>query len=270
MDIQLSSRHVRSSVFWESWFRRSLESPPEIPWDSGVTLTEAERKTIRSSVQEFQLGERSEGRHLRQAARNYAQRSGDAAYANAVELFIREEQHHAALLGRFMDCECIPRIRQTWVDSVFRWLRRFAGLETSLCVLLTAEVIAKVYYRALSAATASPVLQAICDRILEDEAAHVEFQSERLAILRRSRSGWLVAAAFATQRLLFASTVAVVWIRHQLVLRAVRKSFFVYWRDCHREFRTCLSLMNPAHYDGFESLRVEQNNDGSNIRGRLA
>jgi hypothetical protein len=150
-----------------------------------------------------------------------------------------------------MDLECIARVRHTWVDSVFRRLRRFAGLETSICVLLTADVIAKVYYRALLAATASPALRAICCRILEDEAGHVEVQSERVAILRRKRTPWLVAAGVATQRVLFTSSVAVVWLRHKPVLRSGNDSFLAYWRDCHREFRASLILMNPAHYAGY-------------------
>jgi hypothetical protein len=250
MVIQVCSRHIRASEFWEAWFRRSLDHPPEVPWESAVKLTAAERRTIRASVQEFQLGEQSEGHHLKHAAREYARRSGDAAYSRATELFVREEQHHAALLGRFMDLAGIERVRHTFVDSVFRRLRRFAGLETSICVLLTAEVIAKVYYRALLAATASPALLAICRRILQDEAHHVEFQSERLAILRRNRARWRIAAAVAAQRLLFAGSVAVVWLRHSPVLRSGNDSFPAYWRDCHREFRESLVLMDPAHYAG--------------------
>jgi hypothetical protein len=250
MVLQISSRRIRASEFWEAWFRRSLDNPPEVPWESVAELTESERTTIRSSIQEFQLGEQSEGRHLKHAARDYAQRSGDAAYSRAMELFIREEQHHAALLGRFMDLAGIARVRHTWVDSVFRRLRRFAGLETSICVLLTAEVIAKVYYRALLATTASAALRAICRRILEDEANHVEFQSERLAILRRKRSRWRVAAAVTAQRLLFAGSVAVVWLRHGPVFRSCNHSFPAYWRACHREFHESLALMDPAHYAG--------------------
>lgn len=248
MVIPLSARRVRSSEFWEEWFRRSLDNPPAIPWESVVELAEAERRTIRASVQEFQLGEQSEGRHLKRAARDNAQRSGDVAYCRALDLFIREEQHHAALLGRFMDLAGIARVRRTWVDSVFRRLRRFAGLETSICVLLTAEVISKVYYRGLLAATASPALRAICRRILEDEASHLEFQSERLAILRHGRDPWRIAAAVAAQRLLFAGSVAVVWLRHGPVLLSANYSFPAYWRDCHREFRESLALMDPGHY----------------------
>ena len=245
MVLRLCSRRIRSSTFWESWFRSSLDNPPEIPWNCAVRLTEAERNAISVSIREFQLGEQSEGHHLQQAARDYARRCGDKAYSRAVALFIHEEQRHAALLGRFMDLEGIARIRRAWVDSVFRRLRRFAGLETSICVLLTAEVIAKIYYKALLAATASPALRAICSRILQDEISHVEFQSERLAILRRRRARWRIVAAVAMQRMLFAGATVVVWVRHRPALRRGGYSLAAYWRDCHREFSECLALMDP-------------------------
>ena len=245
MVLRLSSRRIRPSAFWESWFRSSLDNAPEIPWDCAVRLTEAERNAIRVSIREFQLGEQSEGRHLQQAARDYARRSGDEPYSRAVALFIREEQRHAAMLGRFMDLEGIAPIRRAWVDSVFRRLRRFAGLETSICVLLTAEIIAKIYYRALLAATASPALRAICRRILQDEMSHVEFQSERLAILRRGRARWRIAAVVSMQRLLFTGATVGVWVRHRPVLRRGGYSFAAYWLDCHREFSECLPLMDP-------------------------
>jgi hypothetical protein len=236
---------TRSSEYWEARFRHSLDNPPGVPWERAV-ITKLERNRIRDSIQEFQLGEQSEGRHLTQAALDYSARSGDAAYFRAVKLFIREEQGHAALLGRFMDLAGIERVRSTWVDSVFRSLRRFAGLGMSICVLLTAEVIAKVYYASLRDATECPALRAICTRILEDEEGHLEFQSERLAILRRGRSQWLLMASKAMQCLLFTFTVPVVWLRHEAVLRSDNDSFASYWRRCHHEFRKCLAMMDAS------------------------
>lgn len=249
MVIRLSARRTLLSELWEARLRHSLANPPQVPWERCAELTAAERHTIRASIQEFQLGEQSEGRHLTQAARDHARRSGDTAYFPAMQLFIREEQHHAALLGRFMDGAGIARVRQTWVDSVFRKLRRFAGLELSICVLLTAEIIAKVYYHALFGATGSPALRAICQRILEDETGHVQFQSERLAILRRSRGRPWIQAATLLQKLLFAGAVLVVWRRHKAVLEAGGYSFSACWTACQRELRDCLAQMDPRHYE---------------------
>jgi Spy/CpxP family protein refolding chaperone len=237
------------SASWESHFRRSLDNPPAIPWECARELTAAERDAIRSSIQEFQLGEQSEGRHLKRVATAYAERAGEPAYARAIHLFIREEQCHAGWLGIFMDMAGIPRIQRNWVDSVFRTLRRFTGgLETSIGVLLTAEVIATVYYDALMKATGNPALRAICRRILEDEAHHLAFQSGRIAILRRRRARWRIMAAVAAQWFLFSGSVAVVWCHHKSVFRLGGYSLLAYWLDCHRGFARTFN--NPLHSPG--------------------
>ena len=243
---------------WESHFRRSLEHPPAIPWEAAAALTPAERRAIHASIREFQLGEQSEGRHLKRVAAAWARRSGDAAYLRAVELFIREEQRHAGWLGTFMDLAGIGRIGHNWVDSVFRGLRRFAGLETSICVLLTAEVIAKVYYRALLRATANLALGAICRRILEDEAHHVAFQSERIYILRRRRSRGQVLAAHTAQRVLLAGTVVVVWLHHKSVLARGGYSLRAFWRACRYEFVCAMENPSSAPRNFGPGARVER------------
>src|SRR5204863_9873627 len=120
----------------------------------------------------------------------YAQRAGDPAYPHTLALFIAEEHRHASDLGRFLDTAGLGRAKRAWPDSVFRWLRHRAGLELSISVLVTAEIIAKVYYAALRDSTTSNVIARLCDQILSDEVQHVRFQCERLAILRARRS-WL-------------------------------------------------------------------------------
>ena len=249
MIVQLSPRRTLPSRFWERHFRQSLDHPPVIPWERAGEISAVEREQLRSSIQEFQLGEQAEGRHLKDAAHTYAAESGDWVYLAALKLFIREEQGHAALLGRFMDGVGIERVRHKWVDSVFRKLRRQAGLELSICVLLAAEVIAQVYYDALFAATKSATLRAICRRILNDEEQHVQFQSERLAILRRRRSRLLVDAAILLQRLLFAGTCVVVWRGHRLVFRAAGMTFRDFWVACHGQMAAAFTLMNPRSYE---------------------
>lgn len=181
--------HSRTTEQWRGYFLYNAAQLLDIPWHLGVAFTEGERHAIAASIQEFQLGESSEGKHLIRQAREYAQRSGDVAYPHALALFIAEEHRHARDLGRVLDLAGIPRAARSWPDTVFRWLRHRAGLDLSITVLVTAEVIAKVYYDALRDATASPVLRRLCDQICADELAHVEFQTERLAILRRRRWG---------------------------------------------------------------------------------
>ena len=176
-----------STEYWRDYFLQNGATLLEIPWDLGVRFTSDQRRAVAESIAEFQLGESSEGKHLIRQAHDYARRSGDQAYPHTLGLFIAEEHRHARDLGRVLDLAGIPRASTSWPDTVFRWLRHRAGLELSIAVLVTAEIIAKVYYAALREATTSPVLRRLCDQICADELAHVEFQTERLAWLRRRR-----------------------------------------------------------------------------------
>ena len=209
----------------------------EIPWHLGGDLTPEEARAIARSVKEFQAGESSEGRHLIRNARRYAERSGDHEYVAAIRLFIAEEQRHARDLARVLTSNGIPLVRTTLTDRVFRWLRGLgSSLEVSIAVLITAEIIAEVYYAALREATRSRVLRRLCDQILQDEVEHVRFQAEHLARLRRARRSGARAATMAMQRLLFLGTIGVVWVFHSSVLRRAELGWKDWWKSCWRTF----------------------------------
>ena len=241
-------RSTWSSTQWREYFRKNAAALLHIPWDVGVSLTIDERNTIAASVQEFQLGESSDGHHFLFAARQYANASGDAQYVPALRRLVAEEQRHGRDLGHLLDLAGIERIRHAWADTVFRWLRRQAGLELSISILVTAEIIAQVYYLALRDATGSIVLRRLCDQILRDEDEHVRFQCERLAILRRDNAGWRVALKQFAQRFFFAGTCLVFWIKHSPVMRAGGYGFVAFWRASRRQLRTAIRLMDPRRY----------------------
>jgi hypothetical protein len=237
-----------SSDEWYDYFQANAKALRDIPWERGAELAEAERDAIAASVQGFQLGESSEGRHLLHCATAYAEQTDDPAYREAVRLFIGEEQRHARDLGRFLQLAGVPLLTRTWPDSVFRWLRRRAGLELSVSVLLTAEIIATVYYVALRAATRSSVLQRLCDQILADEGEHVRFQCERLAILRQGRTSWSLGSVHMLHRILFWGTCLVVWWKHGRALRAGGFGLRRFWRGAWQEMNAALRLMDPRSY----------------------
>jgi hypothetical protein len=229
---------------WAEWFRENASRWRSIPWHLGAPLSGAERSTIARSLAVFQLGESSEGRHLIKSAKSYSASSGDADYVDAIRRFIAEEQGHARVLGRFMDLAGIPRIKHTWSDWVFRRMRRGAGLELSITVLITAELIATIYYAALRDATASGLLRSLCDKILDDEAFHVRFQSERIGLLSRGRTAWQNAASDEFRRILMRGTCLVVWKGHRDVLRAGGHDWPSFHQACQRQLAT--TLRRPA------------------------
>lgn len=228
---------------WLDYFERNACELLDVPWDLAGELTAAEHRAIAASLQIFQLGESSEGRHLSRCAKRYADANDDADYYSAIRLFIREEQRHARDLARFMTQNGIERIQKTFSDSVFRFLRKPAGLELSIAVLVTAEIVAQVYYPALQQATQSEILHAICEQIIRDETPHVQFQCERLAILRVGRSSWKRAICHGLQRGLMFGTLFVVWAQHRRVFRAAGQGFRSYWKNIWAAWRSAEAVM---------------------------
>ena len=240
------TRRPWPSQAWCRYFRRNAQQLLDIPWEAGDCLSPDERAAIADSVREFQLGESAEGRHFVRAAKAYAERSGDRDYVDAVRLLIAEEQRHARDLAHFLSLAGIPLAQRTWADSAFRWLRKRAGLEVCVSVLLAAEVIAKVYYAALRDATRSAVLERLCEQILRDEVEHVRFQAERLAILRAARPNSVIAILNLAHRATFAVACLVVWRKHSRVFRAGGFGFRRFWRSATSEMGEAIEQMTPA------------------------
>ncbi len=238
----------RTSREWLDYFQGNARARMDICWKRGTGITDEERDAIAASVQEFQLGESSDGRCSLAIARRYAEQSGDHDYPEALAVFFREEGMHADMLGRFLDLAGLPRLSRSWRDSAFRKLRRCFNLEVLLVFLLVAELIAKVYYRALRSATGSPVLRRICSQILRDEKPHVQFHLERLAHIRRFRPRWLNLIAIETHRGLFLSVCLVVWLKHGGAMRRGGFGFGRYFRQCRREFSEAARGMDPRRY----------------------
>jgi hypothetical protein len=135
-------------------------------------------------------------------------------------------------------------------------MRRRAGLELSIAVLVTAEIIAKVYYAALRDATGSRTLQQLCRQILQDERHHVIFQAQRVALLRAGRSRRSIFARVALHKALLAGTCIVVWRRHGRAMRGGGMRFAQFWRFTWREMHRALADMDPASYPALSGKRA--------------
>jgi hypothetical protein len=217
-----------------------------IPWESGAGLSNGEHAMVAASLPEFQQGEGLEGGHFFRAARRYAERTGDWDYVEAHRRFMEEEWRHARDLGRFLDLAGIPRLGpRSWLNRLFCWCGSRGGLEATLAIILNVEVIAQVYYTALRGATASAVLRRLCTQILRDEKAHVRFQAERLALLRRRRRGWLLALTQGVDAVLFAGAGLACWYGHRRVLRADGYGSVRFWREAYRKLRWAWSRKDP-------------------------
>jgi hypothetical protein len=216
---------------WCSYFLANSEAADDLPWGDPYVLSPRERSEIQDSIQQFQLGERSNGARLLKRGQVYADATMDPDFVPVLSLFIREEQRHSACLLRFMRRQGIPLVTKHWVDNIFRLLRGLAGLELSLRVLVTAELIAVPYYRALGLATNSKLLQAICKMILRDEAAHLRFQASMLFRLGEGRARVVQRFLFIAHRFFLLGTCYVVWAGHREVFAAAGYSFRNFVRE---------------------------------------
>jgi hypothetical protein len=218
--ITTNSPVATESAYWRRHFLAAATKADRVPWNDPAALSRDESRCIQSSIRQFQLGEGSSGKRLLQRGRVLANLTADPDCLEALALFVKEEQRHSGYLLRFMQREGIPAASSRWVDTVFRRLRVLAGLELSLRVLVSAEIIAFPYYRALAAATQSVLLQAICYRILQDEAAHLRFQASMLSRISAARPWFAARIVCAIHQVFLLITCGAVWRAHGRVFCA--------------------------------------------------
>jgi hypothetical protein len=221
---------------WLNHFEYHAEHSRSIPSVVSDHLSAAEQRLIASSIATFQLGEQAEGAGLLAAAERFGRARNLPALARIVELLIREEQRHAALLRGFMEDHRMALKSRDWTDGIFRRVRRLAGLELYLYVLISAELIGKVYYRALEAATGCQRLKVLCRILVCEELAHVGFESELLLALRAPRPAPLRALMRFAHRNFFLGTAAVVWLTHRAVLRRAGYGAGSFLRSCLAQY----------------------------------
>jgi hypothetical protein len=240
-------RHTGGALYWDShqWcdYFESNSHARAVPWDDPPALTLRERMDLGPSIQTFQLGESSDGRRLLNAAIERAEHTSDEYLPTAMQLFIGEEQRHAALLARFLKSESIPLLQHQWTDSMFRFLRRRWNLELSVSVLMTAELVARIYYLALRDATPSPALTAICKHLLRDEMHHLAFHAGILGDIRRNRPDWMNKLWDASYSVFHRITLIVVWNGHKNVFRAGGFSAKRYWKTSQLHLNRALQMI---------------------------
>ncbi|MEU4212430.1 ferritin-like domain-containing protein [Streptomyces sp. NPDC026206] len=141
-------------------------------WATGAALPEA----VWRSLQRFQAGEDGDGANLI----SKADAAGDDDYAEAVRLFVAEEQNHARLLALLLAAGGRTTIDTCWSDRAFVRLRRLLGLRMELLTLMVAELVAVRYYRAVRDGSDDPLVSEVAARILADEERHIPFHCRRL------------------------------------------------------------------------------------------
>lgn len=160
-----------SSKRWLAYFQENKKACPVFVFPDTVKVSKTLRQPLIHSLQRFQIGETGEGKHLRK----FAGKMQDPVYEQCIDMFIKEEQHHARVLAQVIAAMDGTLLSWHWSDLVFIGLRRLLHLKTEIFILLIAEVIGKCFYRVCSAHLEDPLLSDAFSLIVLDELGHLEF-----------------------------------------------------------------------------------------------
>lgn len=176
-----TDHHTMNTQHWISHFAANtrLNHEMQLP-EEACALPEDLRAPLAASLATFQLGESGGGTRLRKYTRSIATLESLRGYQQAVDLFVAEEQSHAALLARAVTHLRGTLLKKQWTNSIFRWMRDLVNLEFNIQVLLTAELIAEVYFGLLALRCPDPVVQKVAKKLLRDETGHLAFQRDFL------------------------------------------------------------------------------------------
>ncbi|MCB0503506.1 MAG: ferritin-like domain-containing protein [Bacteroidetes bacterium] len=224
---------------WHQYFQSNRDHFDYIPWSGEPELDGFEEKLITRSIQQFQKGENSDGKHLMQLS----EKMNDDYYTLSIKGLIQEEQNHAAALGQFMAQEKIDTIGNHWLDTIFKRIIKTPSLEFTIMVLLAAELVATVYYKALRQATYSRTLKAICRQILVDEQMHIQFQTSALQLfyLKHNSFGRFLFRNFYLAFMLLTSYV--IWFQYSNVLKKGGYSFTKCMYALLKEFAKAMRMI---------------------------
>lgn len=221
---------MKTSKEWIEHFRMNAKIQ-RVNWKQSPQITPTEIEKILPSLQAWQLGETSDGRHLIQASFKYSNKIRDYDYIEAVKLFIAEEQKHGNNLGYYLDTIKKPRIKKNWGDSMFRKIRYYnSNMEIWTVAVITVESAAQIFYQCLKDASRCKLLKEICTDILIDEAFHIDFQTERLEMIFNTKSFLSRLFSKIMYPVFFFITSLVIWIAHHKAFKAGGTNFNRYRR----------------------------------------
>ena len=245
---------MQNSENWVRYFSQNLRKK-RIDWDFVPYLTTVERQNILKSLQAWQLGETSDGANLINAATKYARKLNDENYVNAIKLFIKEEQKHGNNLGKYLDLIGEQRIKKNWGDSLFR---KFRGLYTDMefwtIAVITVESAAQIFYQCLKDATNCKLLKQICTDILIDEAPHILFQLDRLAVIFNQKSKLMKFLTYYYYYTFYFSTALVVWQAHQKLFKAGGVDFNKYWKKMRLKFKKTIRKLSNSKQPQYATI----------------
>ena len=223
-----------------------------MPEGKRLGLRHDERLLIAGSLLTFQRWSLIEHEPLMRAATIHAGGDVNAHLPKIVALLIAEKQHHTALLDDFAHQHGLTTahpLRRNRLLQSDPW----EDFESQLATLATADLIGKVYLRALEAATGCRQLRGLCRMLVADQLAHVGFESDVLRSLHATRPQLIRGARTLAFRAHFTAASLSAWIAHRPVLETAGHCVSTFIRACSAQYsfyleppmKTIASIVSP-------------------------
>lgn len=216
---------VRCWREWRQLFENRSDRP--LPADAPLRKYRDLPDSLARSLAIFQLGESGGGTIVEQARSSRLPHT-DENYAEAMALFVREENRHADILAICVEQLGGKLIRDNWTAKLFVWSRRLIGLRLKVMVLLAAEVVGICYYHLLASRLPVSPMRSWLEELVSDEQSHLDFHCCFLNTqVDRRWKQWLFKAVWRTTMLLAAIAVL---IDHRQAIRDLEIPLRVIWR----------------------------------------
>lgn len=200
----------RDSSSWRQWrelFESRSERPLPTPDESGEYANLP--ASLAKSLAIFQLGESGGGTIIDQA-RSSGLPQIDEHYAEAMALFVREENRHADILAICVRQLGGELIHDNWTARLFVFSRRLIGLRLKVIVLLAAEVVGICYYHLIAGKLPASPMQDWLSELVADEQSHLDYHCCFLRSQTNRRwKRWLFAVIWRTTMTMAAFAVLV-------------------------------------------------------------
>ncbi len=164
--------HSRTWSEWRQFFESRRTRP--LPAPESVSTPINLPRSLARSLAIFQLGESGGGTIIEQA-RTSRLPGIDADYAEAMALFVREENRHADILALCVRELGGELIQQNWTARLFVFSRRLIGVRLKVLVLLAAEVVGICYYHILAGCLPQIPMKDWLTELVADEQSHLDF-----------------------------------------------------------------------------------------------
>lgn len=213
---------------WREW-KELFESRRNRPLPAAVPLRKYSGlpPSLAKSLAIFQLGESGGGTIIKQARASKLPQI-DNHYADAMALFVREENRHADILEICVEQLGGDLIKDNWTATLFVSMRRLIGLRLKVLVLLAAEVVGICYYQLLANRLPKSPMRNWLTELVRDEQSHLDFHC--CFLNSQCDRVWKRGLFVATWRTTMFLAAIAVMIDHRAAIRDLGMSKREIWR----------------------------------------